>query len=159
MERQDLVQAEEPGRRQLAFDMATPSDVGVATFRRWLALVGGGPFQASAAGGRAVPGPRREEVSRWNAHGKHCPRCRNGMRQLERLRARSGRGAFASTILAVCALAARGPSNSVGAAAALLALTLYGLARFAEGAQRAMLGRADREVWIEDVYPAAAGRQ
>ncbi|KAG8458201.1 hypothetical protein KFE25_011732 [Diacronema lutheri] len=147
---QDSIQAEQPRRRQLAFDMATPSDVGVSTFRRWLALVGGGPFAAAErAAGSARPGSPNEALSRWDAHGRHCPRCRAAMRRFERARALGERAALASTALAVLALAVRSPAFASTAAAAL---ALHGLARVFAGWQRSMLGRPAKEAWLEEVF-------
>jgi phenylpropionate dioxygenase-like ring-hydroxylating dioxygenase large terminal subunit len=147
MQGQDRAHASEPERRQEAWDVLTPSDLGVSTFHKWLNAAGGGPFGgARASASAAVP----EEYNAWHAHVKHCPQCLRALRIVERARALAGALALASSCAAVGALALF-HSQGVALHAAALALVLYGVASAADLARGAFFGQR-KELWLPSVY-------
>mmetsp|Transcript_5634 Transcript_5634/g.14784 ORF Transcript_5634/g.14784 Transcript_5634/m.14784 type:complete len:165 (-) Transcript_5634:22-516(-) len=159
MQVKDRVQAADPARTQLAYGMPTSSDVGVSTFRRWLPLVGGGPFTGSAAAA-VPPALRVEALSRWEAHGKYCPKCRRAAAWFGISRTVSTRLAYgAATVglgLALASWASPVLRLVLGLTPAVvvlvLALAMYGLAQFADGSQRALFGSPARELWLAQVF-------
>ena len=148
MQGQDRNQAADPDRRQAAWDVATPSDTGVSTFRKWLAEVGGGGPFASSGAAASLP-TTQEEVSRWNVHGKHCPSCKRALALLEGTQAALGKMAlFAAVAAAALAVAGRLASGIVATAAAV---ALSAGSRWAAGGRAAFFWM-ERELWLPQVY-------
>eukprot|EP00965_Chrysotila_dentata_P218706 6190723-Pleurochrysis_carterae.AAC.4 len=145
MQGQDQTQSEDPHRAQLAWDIVSPSDTGVSTFRRWLERVGGGPFSAS----NPTFVPTKEGENRWNVHGKHCPSCRRTLKLVDRLQKQFGKLSAASAAVAAV-LAIRGALSRAIIATAI-SILMQGASMSMERGRRSFFG-LERELWVPQVY-------
>ena len=113
MQGQDLLMSEQPRRKQLAWAATHPADVGVATFKRWLATKGGGgPFSESRKEG-AQPAATEDRWNRWEVHGKHCPTCQRGLLQLDRAAKTLGQTSLLFSAFAAVLAVSRRESNKM----------------------------------------------
>ncbi|MGB7439782.1 MAG: Rieske 2Fe-2S domain-containing protein [Coleofasciculaceae cyanobacterium] len=87
---------------QKAYFMASPSDVGIITFRKWL-----DEFAAGAPSWQENREEGRKELSeeqlydRWHRHSKYCPSCRSTVDFLEKVRRFSNIGAGVFALLSL----------------------------------------------------------
>ena len=136
-----------PSTKQAAYDVQTPSDRGVATFRSWLKDCAQ-PLTFSPSTSLLN---FDEASSRWHVHVKHSPQCRRTLARVDIATMLFGRSAFASALSAFI-LAATGRAAR-GVAPLALALASYGAARWLDRIRRAFFGR-EPALWREKVYAA-----
>eukprot|EP00980_Cylindrotheca_fusiformis_P016153 scaffold4805_cov136-Cylindrotheca_fusiformis.AAC.8 len=80
----------------------TTSDVGVATYQKWMTKYGGGgPFA------NLPPSPNEGAVSIWEFHGQYCARCKRILKGLVTLEKRSTKASRALLALGIVAAATR----------------------------------------------------
>jgi len=131
----------------------TPSDVGVATFQRWIRKIGGGgPFrEATAFGGGSngewhlngnIAGGTTPTTSMWESHGAHCAKCKRSLQRLASLQKRTAKaakttlslsGLLAAAVSLVAKKLLRDSASCLWARPALVSSLLLFLASYALG--------------------------
>lgn len=87
MHSQEVNQSSLDKEWQKIYFMASPADVGIITFRKWLDEFAGGNPSWQGCAEESVKQLNDEQLyDRWHRHTKHCPSCRNSVIFIEKLR-------------------------------------------------------------------------
>ncbi len=87
MHSQEVNQSSLDKKWQRVYFMASPADVGIITFRKWLDEFAGGSPSWQGCVEESVKQLNDEQLyDRWHRHTKHCPSCRNSVIFIEKVR-------------------------------------------------------------------------